>query len=727
MISRLKDLLDLQEAMANLATIAEIDMNHPPRLGIVRGKTLVTDEEEFPMGTIQWLSEEKEGPVLEVLDKTYWAIHQHLQSLYENPETDWESEKVRAGVAATMSLVGESAAKMNRYLAFRMGKPNLAKIETREEYKALQQFYLFRLSGKFPGGIEGDQAWSEEWLENAEAPPSIATGLKDFETVRRDKEYELFYIRNEEGNPYFSTELLRNIKLTVDMQSGADTFEEDPLLKVRTMHDRDLQASANQILGDCAEQIEDYFKIVRKLEKCDLANELNKAMVALLLSANPRNLLQNSTGKSSLQYFNDFLMFFRSAMKSVEYQKWIAYPPDPSDRIASLLLKLTHALCYSFFFRVGGVRQEAIGLIHRMMRKGEESLKAKKKQLPKGESFWNQFLMDDERLRTLLTQFPNGPLFKILDLIREQEEEEAIVPFDPIGQDNLPSRLYQVAWGKKRIDVIRCPSPIRQAAINKAEIVDEFRGFLRFLGTRGQKHLIVNLNDRTSWREFVRSSSIENLQKNAEFSHQLFCLTLPKDTDFYYQNNEYVNLHHAEDFMAALVEQVASGEECGYFFPASWKKEEIVQFTKAIIPLIHAHFFHKKAELTRRNREDFVEIFYQFLILKAIEHFAPDSMSFTCKDAIDTGAAEVGTFYGLLKLLGEGLERREERDFLLWLFYTPALFIRERGIDSERLNRALSSLERCDTEIAAYRDRILKGFSEHFEPKFFKELQVIHL
>ena len=39
MIQKVKEILDLQEAMDNLAAIAEIDMEYPPRLGIVKGKT----------------------------------------------------------------------------------------------------------------------------------------------------------------------------------------------------------------------------------------------------------------------------------------------------------------------------------------------------------------------------------------------------------------------------------------------------------------------------------------------------------------------------------------------------------------------------------------------------------------------------------------------------------------------------------------------------------------
>jgi len=730
MVHKVKELLDLSEAMGNLAAIAEINMDHPPRLGIVKAKTLVTDEEEFPMGTIQWLSGEGMEPILDVLDKTYRTIYHHLHAIYDNPETDWESKKLKTGTAATMALVGESAAKMDKYLAFRLEKSAPGKIADRDEFKLLQQFYVHRFQGKFPGGeVEGDKAWEEEWSENDEAPASVSTGLKDFETVRRDKEYELFYIRNEEGNPYFSPELLRNIKLSVDLEAQEGEFEEDPLLKIRTMQDRDLQASANQILGESYQAIEEYFKIAKKLQDNELAQMLNKAVMALFLSANTRNLLQNTAGKTCMQYALDFQAFLRAAMRTGEYQKWMAYPPDSSDKTALVLLRLVHSLCHSFFRRAGGIRQEAIGLIHRTMRRGEEIFQAENKHLLKGENIWNQFLLEDERLRTLLLKFPNGPLFKILDLIREEQGEDAMIPFDPIGQENWPSRLYQIEKKGKAIDCLRCPSPIRQSFINKAEIIDEFRGFLRALGSSSpkRKHLIVNLNDRTSWREFVRSMNLELLQKNAEFSQQLFVITLPKDTDFYHQNNEYLNLNRADEFMEALVSQIASAEECGYFFPSTWKLSEILDFTKGIIPVIYAQFFHKKDTLSRRNREDFIEIFYQFLILKAIERFSPDSLSFTCKDAIDTGAAASATFYGLIRLLSGELQGKEEHDFLLWLYYAPALFIRERAIDPEQLNRSLSALERADTDISSSPERAVKALEPHFEPQFFKGLTARHL
>src|SRR5579872_2132615 len=112
MVQKLKEAIGIQEAMDNLAAIAGIDLENLPPIGIVKRTRIVTDKEEFGPNTVQWLSEEGTDSILDILDATYRAIHVHLQSLYENPEMNWENEKTKKGIAAMMSLVGESADKL---------------------------------------------------------------------------------------------------------------------------------------------------------------------------------------------------------------------------------------------------------------------------------------------------------------------------------------------------------------------------------------------------------------------------------------------------------------------------------------------------------------------------------------------------------------------------------------------------------------------------------------
>jgi len=232
---------------------------------------------------------------------------------------------------------------------------------------------------------------------------------------------------------------------------------------------------------------------------------------------------------------------------------------------------------------------------------------------------------------------------------------------------------------------------------------------------------MINFQDRNSWQEYARSLTIESLQKNAEFSNELIVATLPKSTDFYYQYGEFMNLNNANEFIAEFKKELTHPEEWGFFFPPqlSWNEQD--QFIEEALSFVHKEFFKNKSNLTRHNREDFIEIFYQLLILKWLEIGKVDSISFTCKDGIDTGAAALGLFFGFIQILCADLSK--ELEFLRYLLYAPALFIRERAIDPERLNRTISALERIGTAVEE-NQLIHKHLSDLYNPKFLKSIEI---
>ncbi|HSX13812.1 MAG TPA: hypothetical protein VLE96_05270 [Chlamydiales bacterium] len=681
------EILPLQEAMNNLAAIASIHMESPPPIGIIQETRLVTNKDEIETDEVRWISGEGADPILKVLDLTYASVHQHLQSLYENPGMDWEDKKSRDGIAAMMALVGESVQKMNAYLEFRFDHPISEKIEQRESYRAMQRFYSERFAKKIVGGVEGKDAWEKEWFEKHSLLQATGTELQDFEALLRDKEYELFYVANEEGTPYLSEKLLRNVKLTVDFDIKPGSFEEDPFLKVKAILDRDLQATAAWIVKECEEEITLFYKIVKSAFQVPAVKILSKAMIALFLAANTRHLIQRTTGKTCTHYFHDFHLFLRETMKSDEYTKWITY--SPSEHAAQVCIRLVEKLCYVFITRPCGVKQEAIGLIHRTIRRGGDTLTTPEL----GDSPWNRIIFDDEKFRTLLHRFPSGPMLKILETIRVEQEEGAIVPFDPWMQGNIPQKLYTMHKGKKEIAMLSFAAPLKQTMIHKVEILDEFRGFLRHLSVSGNVHLLINLQDRLSWRETARSTAIEDLQKNPNFKDVLVVITLPKDTDFYHQRNEFQELEIAGDFIAAFRSQITHAKENGFYFPSKWPKEALLDFCDQTFAKIHRDLFGSKDILSRQMREDFIEIFYQHLCLEAIDRFAPATMSFTCKDTVDTGAYATGLFYGFLKAYEGNLLLPENIDFTRFLFYWRALSVRERAADPEQFLRSISALE----------------------------------
>src|SRR5690606_11715969 len=146
-------------------------------------------------------------------------------------------------------------------------------------------------------------------------------------------------------------------------------------------------------------------------------------------------------------------------------------------------------------------------------------------------SIWNDILDDHEALRDHLSHFPNGPLFKTIDVFQRHIESEG---FDPIRHDNYPTSLFTGDFGVFDLTCQRLPCPTKQTIITKAEITEEFRNYLRILPSR-ERHLLINLQDRTRWEEQARCRAIETLQKDVEFSHKLVVVTLPKQTDFYLQ------------------------------------------------------------------------------------------------------------------------------------------------------------------------------------------------
>ena len=705
MVSKIKEIYSIQEALDNLATIAGLDLEAPPLIGLVKDRRIVTDKEDFGSAAVTWLSEEP-NVLLEVMDVTYRTIHNHLVNLSEKSEMNWDDERALKGIAAMMSLVSESAEAFDHYMEFRLNKRGVS-ITERPEYQDLMYYYQHRFSKKL-------KLKTEEYETPAEA-------MVDIEAVKRDRDYELFYLRKDDGGIYYDESTIRNLKLSIDFSVEDSGLEEDPLLKVRSMQDRDLQASAGQILHGCHDLVEDFYKQSKKLENNQLSSFLRMSLLALFLAANPRNLIQNTIGKSSLQYFEDFHQFLRGALSSVEYQRMIAYPPEISDKASYALLYLTHGLCYHLFTRLGGVKQESIGLIHRTMRKGE-----KEAALPKGETVWNQCLIDDEKFRTQMSHFPNGPLFKIFDLIRETKDEDQQIPFDPIGQMNLPQKLFDLQCRKISTKMLRLPSPTTQVIINKVDVLEEFKGFLRHIASESsrKKHLMINFQARTSWKEFARARTLEQLQNNAEFRKHLFVVTLPKSTDFYYQNFEYFQMDSSKDFLASFQAQFETPEECGFFFPLALTQTQISNFVKEILPRIHEEFFDNQKTLNRREREDFIEIFYQFFILKLIDWLEPELMSFTCKDALDTSAAAEGAFYAFIQLFNNSFDQREELDFFRWMVYTPALFVRERPIDPERLIRTLSALETFEAEMGKSADKVMKRFEGLYSPTTLKTLKL---
>jgi hypothetical protein len=233
------------------------------------------------------------------------------------------------------------------------------------------------------------------------------------------------------------------------------------------------------------------------------------------------------------------------------------------------------------------------------------------------------------------------------------------------------------------------------------------------------------LHDRTSWYELARCIAIEEIQKKSEFTDILMVVTLPKNADFYMQSGSYFDQNDAKEFKREFKEQIISAEQCGFYFPPEIDQKMLLKFTDSALETIHKVFFGNKEVLVHKNRLDFIEIFYLMFILKLIENFKPDTMSFTCKDAIDTGAAASAEIFAFLRMMNDTSPwSKEERDFLLWMLYSSALCLRERAIDVQRLHRMTSALSIVNAALEAHYHETVAACSKLYQLSFFKGVKL---
>lgn len=707
-----KSALSVMEAMEELSRIAELDEE--------QAAARLSEKESQALK--EWTDPQQRESNQEKVKETFRVLHSYLQQVYEKGEAELEDVETRQGVQAIMLMANEAAQKIERCTALFKGLHGEGGIKELKEYQELQEFYLNKIMKKFHAALAKEEAWEAEWGGvEVDLLDIQRRGLKDLETVKRDKEYELFFIRKEDGKPFFSRNLLRHIKLVGKFdETLMELVGEDPFLRIRPMEDRCLHEAAREILEGIHPVFDSFVKDAVQAKDSLLVSSVVKAVMALMLAVNPRNLMQNTMGKSAVSYFHDFQLYLREAIEGEEYSRALEKSADQLSSANRQALQLIHLLAFWLFTRHAHAGESSVyvqTLFSRACQKYPLTASGKNPLW-----VWNALVDEDEHLRHFLKKYPNGPLLKTLDVMRESEDHSG---FDPLFQENLPFRLFEFTGDNIDCTVLKIPSPTHQMHIHQAKSTPEFIAFLRFLAANKRKLLLVNLQDRTSWHEHARCVALEDLQKNAEFAESFYVVNLPKDTEFYLQAGIYETLDDAAVFQGQLLEQVESGESCGFSFPPALKMADIAAFAKKAIEAIHVSIFGGKTHLTRKNRLDFIELFYHFLSLKLVEMTAPDFLSFTCKDAIDTGAATAAGFFAFLKILsGQPDWRQQDKEFLYRILYQPALVLRERPVDDTRLHRLIGAFAALQAELQDKKAKLQQTCSSLYKRPVFKDLDL---
>ncbi|MCB1106697.1 MAG: hypothetical protein KDK76_01205 [Chlamydiia bacterium] len=707
--------MSIMDAVDNLSGMAELDATiekEGEALGVKKN-----------LHKLKELKEEEKEETLSTVKGTFKTVHNYLKHVYSKDKEHLKDRDMQRGIKAIMVLADEAADKLDKCTSLFKHTYKEGKVSEIKEYKELKSFYSKKILKRFEEVLATEAAWQEEWATEDEKIDIERQGLKDLEMVKRDKEYELFYIRKDDGKPFFNRNLLRHIKLVSDFDEVIMGFEgEDPLLRINVLLDHEAQNVAEEIREIARNELGDFYADAFHHKEIPIVSDVLKMTMSLMLACNPQNLLENTMGKVCTRYLKDFHLFLREVLVSPDYLRLISHSVEETDQISRALVNLIHAFSYAFFSH-SGKKQEMLGYFEDLAKEASGGVSLKRRDNIDTNLLMSEIFDLHDSVTTMLKKYPSGPLFKTLDIFQDRNEQEG---FDPIRQGNPPYYLYTFSNSAFDSRCLKIPCPTLHAHINKAGVIDEFKGFLRYFETKKEleKHLHFNLQDRTSWEEHARCAALEKLQNQAEFSKQFILVTLPKKSDFYFQSEDYLKINGAKDFLKLVEEQVQSGEECGFYFSKHLPKKEIDSFVKKILPIIHTHFFKKKAKLDRKERLDFIEIFYLLLELKILELAKADTFTFSCKDGVDVGAAASAAFFALTKLFGkEDKWSIEEQDHLLWILLGPALTVRERLIDYRRFSRMASALSILSGALSKERDKIMKALQPLFGAKLFQKLK----
>jgi hypothetical protein len=685
MAKKKKGQITVLEAVDTLSHLADLDVERPEQ--------------------VAWLDPAKVEENQAVIRETFKTINSYLQHMYQKDRQELNRPKTQKGIRAMMQLAGEAVDKVGQYTGLFQGAH--AKDETISEFQKLQQFYLTKVFSKVQ-----KEKQEESWELGAELQSGDEQRqvLKDLDSVRQDRDYELFYITHDDGTPFFSSNLLRHLRLVGNFDETFISVErEDFLSKLEDSLDRDLHLSAQKVLHDCSDLIDLFYKEALQYKDSDAIMATAKAIMALLLASNPRNLRHNSQGPSSqakcaIDYWNDFVTYLRLGLQTESYAKWRG--EAKLKELFQVCVRLMHRMSHALFLRIG-TRHEDMELIYSLVGK----------TLDPSHSIWRSLSDAEQKVLQELQNYPSGPLMKTLKMFRRQEEK---MGFDPVLQSNAAGQFFTLTTEELHTTVIHTPTPVHQTTLERGEITAEFKGYLHALGDR--RHLYVNLQDRTSWKENLRCTLLEDLSQKGEFSETFHLITLPKDTDFYHQLKHYSEVSDSKQFCASCIEEVLGGAERGFYFPSGKTPKSWIG---PLVQFVHTQFFESAEKLDRKQRLDFIEILYFFITLRYLDQEKPDVLNFSCKDGIDAGAAASASFYGFTRMLSsKSAWTVTDRDALLFALFVPALFVRHRSIDTRRIQRTLSALEHFELVLKADRDGVLKACAKLLPEISFKEIKI---
>lgn len=704
--------LTLLEAVEALSAITEQHWE--------QGETEWTPlDEEIDLKHPEWLLGRDKEKARETVKELFKAVLNHLKHFYQNEYSLATNSTTLEGIKSIMVIVGEAAKKIDHYTTLFQDK-HYGGATKLSEYKQLQEFYKKKISRTIDEALLGkwllaltQRTLIEHEKKHVEGMRSLGTRhvFVDLESVKQDRDYELFFIKKEDGSRFFNPRIIRNIKLISDFGIRGDhTVDEGLFIEQRVWEDRAVNEFAEKILKRSRPIIDHFYGALVEDKDLECQGNLNMALMALLLAAGKERIGIHDHQKTCKDYFADFRQFFRGVLDSRAYQKFIAYPHEDRTRSQEATVKITHALLISIF--EGAVSSaETHSYLTFLFGEARKAVSGEhlREALSKGE-LWSYLSADFNAMKKMLKKFPNESIDRILDELDSGFYQQ----FDPWMQGGVPLRVPEFTTHENHAAWHILPSPTKQEYIHQASVGDEFMGFLHAHREEAGPILLINYQDRTDWREHARCQALENLEEYEQFAAFLTVATVPKDTPFYWQEEPYQEEHQVQLFKEHLLEQITDNHG-GLFLSEKVRKVINRAWLDDLFEAVHKTFFHGRNVLSKENRLNFIEIFEMFLEQKLVQILGVKNVYVICKDGIDTSIASAGLKLGFDWCMNPDSGLSSVQEQFNRLIYPQALFQRHRLTHSDRFDRMLGALRtieevKNEPDVPLFTERVHQAF-----------------
>lgn len=603
-------------------------------------------------------------PQPERIKNAFSTLDTYLQGLYGADQMLLKNHDYLASLKAVMVIASEAYDKLEVVSRiFNKAKEDLGE----PEFNHLYDFYLKKINFKVEH-VAGEVFRNAE--EEQKRALSDTHGIKNLEVIRKDTDYELFYIKDEEGLNHFSKNLLRHTQLLGTFDELFLVFQgEDPFIKLKFIEDRLKQKRALFIKNELSSKVDYFLKEAFRFKKHPFIGLTSQMLVALSLASYPSLVMQNDPSKACFEYFNDFVGFISNLVVRPEFFK-------TSSDIEALADK---GIISSQRF-IAGVIDSLFLSKNEIVYVAEHLYQFVKKPIFEGFSplsFFDKLLEFDKSLRALLMNFPSGPLMKALDFIKDVNKPTIFRPLNA----HLPQSLFDIGYHDKVLSCVCMGSPTIQEDI-KTAVIDPL--FSIFVGHMSQGcNVIIDLEDPSNHNAKARTEALVGLS-----SDELVTSFIPRSGLLYNMMDIYAFVNNAEEFKALLIEQFASEEGHAYSNSMLFDKD-----VKDIINFIHETIFMKNKELELKDRLVFVEIFQLFMACALIHKYEASNLIVICKDGLDQSNVYLMGLYALIQMVNhEKLFDQDSFNFFVSEIYGPALIVRDRAVFEDSIVRMLSAL-----------------------------------